>query len=116
MKKACSRCGRYHDTNFKCRPDKKIKTGTDESKLRSTRKWTNKSIQIREQSQYLCAVCREQGVYNYDVEVHHIESVKERPDLLLEDTNLICLCKMHHKLAESGEIDKEYLKKLAEKR
>ena len=35
---------------------------------------------------------------------------------LLDNENLICLCRMHHRLADSGEISQEYLKKLAQKR
>ena len=65
----------------------------------------------------MCAVCRENHVYNYfDISVHHIEKVKDRPDLFLDDYNLICLCEEHHKQADRGEIDKEYLRKLAEAR
>lgn len=51
--------------------------------------------------------------YNPDVSVHHIEPLAEAWDKRLEDNNLICLCSLHHKQAESGGIDKELLKKLA---
>ena len=113
MKKACSKCGRIHDYTYKCTPDKRIKN-TNESKLRSTYKWKMKSLEIREKANYLCEVCRRENIYNYDVEVHHIESIKDNKALLLDDSNLICLCKMHHKLAEAGQISKEYLRKLAQ--
>ena len=116
MLKSCSKCGKIHNANYKCK-DKRIKTTTDESKLRSRYKWTQKSLQVREESHYLCQVCLDQGLITYEgVEVHHIEALKDRPDMLLDDSNLICLCAEHHKQAESGEIDKDYLRQLATKR
>jgi 5-methylcytosine-specific restriction endonuclease McrA len=62
---------------------------------------------IREDSQYLCEVCRSYGVYNYDnLEVHHITKVKDDPSRLLDRDNLICLCRQHHKMADKGKIGK----------
>ena len=115
MKKACSKCGKVHDYSYKCTPDKRIKTD-EESRLRKTYKWKTKSLEIREKANHLCEVCRKENIYTYDVEVHHITSIRENKALLLDNSNLICLCKMHHKLAEQGAIDKEYLLKLAEER
>lgn len=75
------------------------------------------SKSIREDSQFLCEVCRDHGVYNYDsLEVHHITKVKDDPSRLLDRDNLICLCQQHHKLADSGEIEEGYLRKLVESR
>ena len=34
----------------------------------------------------------------------------------LDNYNLICLCTDHHKQADQGKLDKEYLRKLARKR
>lgn len=114
--KACSRCGKIHKQGFNCTKGK-IYQGGEERKLRNTYKWEKKSQEIRDRSNRLCAVCRDLGIYTYnDIEVHHIEKVKDRPDLLLVDENLICLCQEHHKQADKGEIDKEYLKSLADRR
>lgn len=72
---------------------------------------------VREDSQYLCEVCRSYGVYNYEnLEVHHIVKVKDDPSGLLDRDNLICLCRMHHKMADNGEIGVNYLRKLAKNR
>lgn len=120
--KACSRCGKIHDTNFKCTHNKPKwdyeRYGTaEERKLRNTSAWIKKSQEIREQAQYLCEVCRDKGIYNYnDLEVHHITKIREDSTKLLEDTNLICLCIPHHKQADKGQLDKEYLTKLAKER
>lgn len=37
--------------------------------------------------------------------MHHILGILERPDLALEDGNLITLCAWNHSLADKGEIE-----------
>lgn len=116
MYKSCSRCGKIHDYNYKCNKGKIYKQN-DIDKLRSTNKWTIKSIEIREASKYLCSVCLDNGIYNYDdIEIHHIVKLQDNPERLLDNYNLICLCKKHHKLADNNKIDKDYLFKLARNR
>ena len=116
MYKSCSKCGKIHDTRFKCNTNRIYKSG-EERKLRSLYSWTQKSKEIREKANYLCEVCRDHNVYTYDnLEVHHIEKLKDNSDLLLDNLNLVCLCQEHHKQADSGQISKEYLRKLAEDR
>ena len=116
MFKACSRCGKIHDSRFKCNAGK-IFTGGEERKLRSSYDWTKKSKEMRASSNYLCEVCRDEGRYTYEgLEVHHIEKVKDNKDRLLDDNNLIVLCVKHHKDADAGRLDKDYLRKLAENR
>lgn len=109
MYKSCSRCGKIHDYNHNCYINKsKIKNDVD--KLRSTYKWQLKVEEIKDASNYLCAVCRDNNVYTYNtLEIHHIEKLQQRPELFLDDNNLICLCKKHHKDADNGKINKEYL-------
>ena len=118
MWKACSRCGKIHDTKYKCNKGKVYKDyKTKEDRLRSTRKWTNKSKQIREDSMWLCAVCKDEGRYNYNnLEVHHIEKLRHDINKLLDNDNLICLCSMHHKMADAGLLSKEYLIELVKSR
>lgn len=116
MYKSCARCGKIHSTTFKCE-SKRIYVANNERKLRSTNKWTEKSKEIRERANNLCEVCRDEGVFTYkNLEVHHITKLMEAPDLLLENNNLICLCVEHHKKADDGLLDKDYLIRLAEKR
>lgn len=65
----------------------------------------------------MCAICLEEGIYNYEgIEVHHITKLKDAPDKLLDNENLICLCKRHHELADAGKIDAEHLRELARAR
>ena len=116
MWKSCSRCGKMHPQGQKC--DKaRTYQGGKERELRSSYKWTLKSQEIRERANHLCEVCRDQGIYTYNnIEVHHIEKVRDDESKLLDDNNLIVLCIDHHKQADNNEIDKEYLYKLVQKR
>ena len=116
MLKSCSRCGRIVSYNHKCNVGRVYKKN-DIDKLRSTSRWTRKSIEIREASNYLCSVCLDEGIINYDnVEVHHIIKLQEDSSLLLENDNLISLCKYHHKQADEGKISEDYLLSLVKKR
>ena len=116
MYKSCSRCGKIHDINYKCN-DNRIYKQSNESKLRNTYSWHTKAEQIKKKANYLCEVCRDNNIYLYDgLETHHIDKLKDKPDRLLDDYNLICLCVHHHKLADDNEIDKDYLFELAKKR
>lgn len=117
MWKACSKCGKIHPFNQECKAVKRVYATTEERKLRAKNKWHEKSEEIRESANYLCEVCKDQGVITYnDLEVHHIIPLRVAPELLLENTNLICLCSFHHKKAEAGELSVEYLQKLVEER
>ena len=115
---ACSRCGKIHPKGYVCKVEKKhYKYSYKESRLRSKSAWTDKSKQIREDANYLCEVCKDKGIYNYrNVEVHHILKLRDRPDLLLDNYNLICLCKDCHRLADAGIISVDYLQELAKRR
>ena len=116
MYRACSRCGKIHDTNYKCNKGI-IYKGGKERDLRKTYKWKKKSIEIREDANYLCEVCKDNGIINYkNIEVHHINKLVDNPDELLENENLISLCSYHHKQADKGLISKEYLQELVAKR
>ena len=112
MFKSCAKCGKIHDINQSCEIKRTYKT-TDESKLRSRHVWTEKSRQIRSRANHLCEVCRDQGIITYDnLEVHHIIKIKDDNSKFLEDDNLIVLCTNHHKEADRGDLDSEYLQKL----
>ena len=120
MYKTCQRCGRIHPANYTCNVGRKKRHYNyhyEESNLRNTTAWVYKAREMKARANYLCEVCRDEGVYNYGgLEVHHIVTLKEDPSKLLDDDNLITLCISHHKLADAGMIDKGYLRKLADAR
>lgn len=114
--KACSRCGKVHSTNYKCNHNRD-KKDTETRKLRQKNIWHKKSEEVRKASNYICSVCRAEGRYTHTgLEVHHITPIEEDRDRLLDNYNLICLCQEHHKQAEIGKIDKDYLYQLARER
>lgn len=117
MWKSCSRCHRIHPANAQCPAQRITRPKTPDQKLRSQRRWTNKSQEIRDASKWLCAICKEEGRFNYEeLEVHHITKLKDDPEGLLDNQNLICLCKYHHEQADAGKIDPEHLRELARER
>lgn len=111
MFKSCSRCGKIHEFNTKCNVGREsFRDNSAEAKIRNKRSYTKASKYVKENSNYLCAVYLKNGVFNSEnIETHHIEKIKERPDLAYDIDNLICLCKMHHQMAEIGIISKEVL-------
>ena len=91
------------------------RTGAD--RLRFTSRWKRKSLQVREDAHWMCEVCGDRGrVTTEGLEVHHIEKLRDDPDGLIEDGNLICLCRAHHRMADDGELDGDYLRGLALRR
>ena len=111
MFKSCSKCGKIHSFNTKCKVGcESTRDNSQEAKIRNKRSYVKASKYVKENSNYLCAVCLKNGVLNADnIETHHIEKIKERPELAYDIDNLICLCKMHHLMAEIGMISKEVL-------
>ena len=117
MYKACSRCGKVHNVNYKCNIGRVRGNIPEDARLRNLNAWHIKAEEIKKKSNYLCSVCKEEGRYNYNnLETHHIDKLRDKPEKLLDDYNLICLCVEHHKLADRNKIDKEYLFKLARER
>lgn len=113
----CPKCGKIHRKGFICKENQRLYQGGKERKLRSSWKWTEKSKEIRDSAHYLCEACKAEGRLTYDgVEVHHIIKVRDDESLLLDNYNLVCLCTAHHKQADNGQIDIDYLKQLARQR
>jgi len=117
MLKSCRHCGGIHDRKYVC-PSKPKRTNykaTYIDKFRWTKPWQRKRKYVNDRDKHLCQICmRElyntQLKYNFhNIEVHHIIPIKDNWDRRLDDENLICLCKHHHEMAESGEIPKDVL-------
>ena len=129
MLKACSYCGRIHDSKYMCpqkeqniksRQSQRSKANKKVYDFHRSHKWKGKSVAIRERDNYCCQIC-ERGLHNPDrqyetdnISVHHIVPIAEDWDERLDDENLITLCAKHHEQAEKGEIKKDELKKIAQ--
>lgn len=117
----CRYCGRIHDDSYQCIHKKKYsgmqhdKKGKDQ---RNSRKWRSKRELIKQRDNYMCQCCIRSypGTMNQiegkDISVHHIIPLAEGGDLLDED-NLITLCRYHHEQAEKGKISRRELQVLA---
>ena len=114
----CSYCGivpRGHKCKYKYY--KKTKD-TEADKFRKTKRWTKKSIEIRQRDKYLCVVCMANlyntiQQFNYkELDVHHIIPINEDYDKRLDNDNLITLCRYHHKMADDGKIPRKVLQKI----
>lgn len=60
--------------------------------------WTEKRNEIMTRDRCLCQDCLARGVITPAAVVHHIQYLDVRPDLALDDSNLISLCKFCHKV------------------
>lgn len=61
-----------------------------------TSAWVAKRKQVLWRDNQECQSCKEQGLFTPGNTVHHIEPLEDRPDLALEDDNLITLCAACH--------------------
>lgn len=117
MLKTCSICGRIHDFDKVCY-NSRYKKKTKQNKFRNTYIWQEKRNEIRERDMHICQVCLRDKYdtdfkYNYEgLEVHHIIPLEEDYSRRLDSYNLITLCNMHHRMAEEGIIEREYLEKI----
>lgn len=114
---ACSRCGRIHERGM-C-PIKKsrsytAKSQTNEQRFRNTAQWKRKTAEIRHRDAGLCKMCLYEGIINNrDLSIHHIDPIKHDPERILDNNNLITLCREHHRQADANEIAKGVLFRLA---
>lgn len=120
MKKACKNCGKIHDKRYIC--DKKaisvyrdIKRSGREDIFRWSYDWKMKRTEIMKRDRYLCCACLNnlpgtvRRLNNEDLSVHHIRSLRTNYEQRLDNGNLITLCRMHHEMAEKGQISAEKL-------
>ena len=128
MLKACSYCGRIHDSKYMCpkrkqnikdRQSQRNKANKKAYDFHRSHKWKGKSIAIRERDNYCCQICA-RGLHNPDrqwetdgISVHHIIPIAEDWNERLDDENLITLCATHHEQAEKGQIKRSELQKIA---
>jgi len=118
MLKSCGRCGNLHEKNQVCpKREARKKQLTYIDKWRNSKTWRKKSLEIRQLDLFLCLICKDKGFYNFsNLSVHHIVPIAQNWELRLENSNLITLCIACHTLAECGDISRDKLYQLLEKR
>lgn len=128
MLKACSYCGRLHDSKYMCpqkearikeRQTHKTEQGKQAKTFHNSKKWQDKREEIKARDNYCCQVCA-RGSHNpsrqyetEDISVHHIIPLVEDYEKRLDNNNLITLCSRHHEMAEKGGIDRSELLRIA---
>ena len=100
MLKSCKYCGRIHPRGYIC-----------PKKPKQAKHRNSKTSGFRNEGSY--------GVFgvpglDQELSVHHIEPLEERFDLRLDDGNLLTCCSRHHRMADDGDIPRDYLHELAE--
>ena len=129
MLRSCQYCGRIHDRQYTC-PEKRMKMKarqsyrTEDNKqiysFHRSQDWKNKSIEIRQRDNYCCQVCirglhEPMRKYETDnISVHHIIPIAEEWDRRMDNDILVSLCRRHHEMADTGEISREELLRIAE--
>ena len=129
MKSVCQKCGKVHRLGETCISKKKKITKKQErqsdfaqkySEFMSSFKWKNEREDAKRRSWYLCAICALMGRYDgkrkwdkQELEVHHIEPLKEAWERRTDRTNIIALCREHHEEAEKGLIARGLLHEVA---
>lgn len=97
-KKTTCKCGRIIKlgTVCSCKKEKRKEymTTYETDQTLATYKWKKKRLQIIKRDNGLCQRCLiKYGILNSeDLEVHHIKSRKNYPELTFDDDNLLCLC------------------------
>lgn len=116
-KKVCGSCGRIIDHNKDCGCYKRTEyqkqyneKNPQNSELRSSR-WSDKRKFIIRRDGGVCQRCliKFGKVNNHNLQVHHIKPRIKYPDLMYEDSNLICICKTCNlQLGTKEELDFEW--------
>ncbi len=120
MLKACGKCGRIHDSKFKCTPPQRYKCDKKIASFRNSQAWKNKAKEIKNRDKHMCIVCLnglEGTLIKYNCQglsVHHIISLTSDFEKRFDNDNLITLCRYHHEQAEKGVIKVEALRALIE--
>lgn len=118
MLKACGKCGRIHDSKFKCTPPQRYKCDKKIESFRNSQAWKNKAKEIKNRDKHMCIACLNglKGTlikYNgQGLSVHHIISLACDFEKRFDNDNLITLCRYHHEQAEKGNIKAEALREL----
>jgi 5-methylcytosine-specific restriction endonuclease McrA len=89
---------------------KEIRSGNEKYFYKS-RRWRNKRKQILKRDNNECQLCKAKGQFSKGEVVHHVKHLKDRPDLVLEDSNLMTVCNACHERLHPDRFGKQENKK-----
>lgn len=80
-----------------------IKLSKYKNKFYNSSMWKNKRKKILKTDEYCCRECKRYGKHTEATTVHHINPLRDRPELRLTNWNLLSLCskchdKMHNRI------------------
>lgn len=122
--KTCTYCRKIHGKEIKCTEKKgyyrdknaRYEKDKDYTSFIKSKKWNNKSQEIKLLDSYCCLMCKFLGLISPKyLEVHHIIKFRKDSSLKLDNNNLITLCVNHHKMADSNKIQASELHRLINK-
>ena len=122
--KTCTYCHKIHGKEINCKAKKgyyreknsRYEKDKDYTSFIKSKKWNNKSQEIKLLDSYCCLMCKFLGLISPKyLEVHHIIKFRKDSSLKLDNNNLITLCVNHHKMADSNKIQVSELHKLINK-
>lgn len=61
-----------------------------------SKSWIELRSKVLKEQNNECQICKERGKYKRARTVHHIKHIKNRPDLALTRSNLLCVCEACH--------------------
>ena len=110
----CQYCLKIHDREYNCIDKLKYKSKISRrrkkymsednklyNKFYSSSKWIKCRDEVLRDNNYMCEICMEIGIINYtDIQVHHIEKIRDNWNRRLDKDNLICVCRNHHNIIE----------------
>ena len=108
----CQYCMKIHDREYECNAKskhkriKRINRYNDErykiyNDCYNTRQWKRVRGEVLNEANYMCEVCKELGKLNYtDIQVHHIDKVKNNKEKIYDKDNLLVVCREHHRAIE----------------
>lgn len=64
--------------------------------------WLHIRDEVLEEQHHECQICKAKGIYTEAVTVHHIKHLRQHPELALNKSNLMAVCKdchneLHHR-------------------
>lgn len=118
-KTICNRCGKYIQQGTTCECKKQARREYEKTyerdPLLNSYRWRKKREHIKKRDDYMCQRCliKFKQVTVDDLEVHHIKSRKDYPELAWEDDNLICVCQTCNlQLSTRNKLDFEWNKEV----